>query len=220
MHEPAHLPLVLRADGEHVAVVAHGDDALAQVLRLLARERLRKAGADALVQRADARADAVQLRARRVAHLLLGEDTSADLLFEALIEPQPAHDVCKQREPLAERGDRPICRARRTQQRRRREQLSAGERGAFCRAVERVALFGKGLHPADAEFIQRRLRLRRARKQTLRRSMLRLRQLRKERALCLRQHGAARNGGKDLIQFEFLANTCVHALSRGRAAEK
>lgn len=101
MHDARHLRAVLRAHGQHVAPLAHGDDGVLQIARHGAGVQVAvELVADAIVCRADLAAHGGQAGACGVRDLLLGEDGGKDLLL------QPAHGVQRARQAHKVRGFR------------------------------------------------------------------------------------------------------------------
>lgn len=209
--EPADARLILRAHRQDVAVVAHGDDALAQELRAVARKIFGEARADALVEGTDGAADIEERLAGIVAHFLFGEDLFPDIFFQRGIEAQPLRKIGQQRElPVRQRAHGTRRDARGAQQRGDGEQLPAGEGCALARPAQFLVERGEGLHFSRAVRKESGVRLGGEREQRLRLRKLRARLLRPQRVLCLRERSVFRRRGKYLVQFEFFEDFPVH----------
>ena len=113
MYQPRHELAAVRAHGDDVAAVAHGDDG---VLQILLHGRGTDDGVEPLahlvVQGAQAAADIVQLRAGAVGHFLLGEDGVEDFLLQRAVCGQLGSDLRKRARVLAVAYQRAAHRAR------------------------------------------------------------------------------------------------------------
>ena len=213
MHKATDLRLVLRADGQNIAVVAHGDDAVLQIFRAFAAQIFGEPGADPLVQQADVAADVVQLVARVVTHLIVGENFFRNVVFQRLVEIDARGDVFEPRTDLfGQRGYPAVRNARRTQERAHREQFAAGEGCPLLRPLQLVLAGGKLFDAPNAIAEERSVRLRRQIEQFFRFRRLHLRDFGEQFSPRLPEHGETCNARQNFIQFEFFQNF-IHFLS-------
>ena len=213
MHKATDFCFVLRADGQNIAVVAHGDDAVLQIFCTLAVQVLGELGADPLVQQADVAADVVQLVARVVTHLIVGENFFRNVVFQRLVEIDARGDVFEPRtDLLGQRGYPAVRNARRTQKRAHREQFAAGEGCPLLRPLHLVLAGCKLLDAPHAVAEERSVRLRRQIEQFFRFRRLHLRDFGEQFSLRLFKHGETCNARQNFIQFEFFQNF-IHFLS-------
>ena len=141
MDEPAHGALIFHLDGQDVPIAAHGDELVLQIFALAARQIFLQSCADALVEEPDLAADRKQLFAGAVVKFVLPYDLLRDVLFEGAIEDEIFRQLFEPHDALVRKGAHGgMARARRSQQRRRRQKLGARKRGALFGAFQGVPL--------------------------------------------------------------------------------
>ena len=152
MHEALDAALVFRLDGNDESIPTDGDDAVLQILLLLAGKIPLQTGADALAQLSDLRTQRKELFARMVGELVLVQDLAPDVLLQVAIEHEMLGESAHFYDAfIRKRAHGRIEHARRTQKARNTEKLRHGERRPLARTGETVFAVGEFLHLALAE---------------------------------------------------------------------
>lgn len=112
-----------------------------QIFALAPRKIFLQSGADTLVEEPYFAADRKQFFAGAVLKFVLPHDLLRDVLFEGAVEDEVLRQLFEPHDALVRKGAHGgITRARRTQQRRRRQKFGAGKRRALFGALQSVPL--------------------------------------------------------------------------------